>query len=148
LAAGVRELDRPQRAFYRYHLLRGLKEVYAAVAARGGGPISAADACAIDTLRGWDEHIVAPRFGFDSAEHYWREATAIPLLPAITVPTLAVVATHDPMVLAHTVGPHLEGIETIQTVHVGEAGHVGFPEAVELMPGVAGSIEGALIEWL
>lgn len=147
LAAGVHELDRRHRAFYRRHLLGGLKEVYAAVAKRGGGPISLEEAMAIDTLGEWDARIVAPRFGFASAEAYWREATAIPLLPAITVPALSVHATYDPMVLAHTVRPYLDPVTSIEAVHLSEAGHVGFPDLVELA-GERGSIEALLIEWL
>jgi uncharacterized protein len=154
LAAGAFEIDRPQRYVYRQHLLRGLKEMYTAVATRRETVVPLEEALRIDTIRAWDERIVAPRFGFRDAEDYWARATVMPMLDAISVPTLAVVASHDPMVLAHTVRPALTRAKNLEVVYVDEAGHVGFPEAIDL--GLRGriatrgpvSVEHQVISWL
>ncbi len=154
LAAGAFEIDRPHRFLYRQHLLRGLKEMYAAFAARRGGGVPVREALAIDTIRAWDEAIVAPRFGFRDAEDYWARATVMPILDAIRVPTLAVVAEHDPMVIAHTVRPALERARGVEVAFVDRAGHVGFPEEFDLgigslAEGAAGdTVERQVVAWL
>lgn len=132
LAAGAAEIDRRRRTVYRRHVLRGLKEIYAAVTRRRGPIVPLAEAMKIDTIRSWDERIVAPRFGFEGAEDYWARTTVVPLLDRISLPTLAVIASHDPVVLAHTVRPALERARSLEVVYVDEAGHLGFPGGVDL----------------
>ncbi len=159
LAAGAIEIDRPRRYVYRRHLLRGLKEIYVAVASRSDAILPLDEAMKIDTIREWDERIVAPRFRFRNAEDYWARATVMPILDQISLPTLAVVASHDPMVLAHTVRPALDGARNLDVVYVDGAGHVGFPEWTDLGLGsgagaglatgaIASSIERQVIDWL
>jgi predicted alpha/beta-fold hydrolase len=148
LAAAATEMDRPQRAIYRAHLLRGLKEIYAATALRRRAHLPVEEAMRIKTLRAWDEHVVAPRFGFLGAEDYWARATVVPLLDRIDVPTLFVAATHDPMVLSHTTRPALARAEKLSVVDVARAGHVGFPERLDLGLGFSGSVERQLVDWL
>lgn len=154
LAAGVVEIDRPQRYVYRQHLLRGLKEMFTAVAARRETTIPLAEALAIDSIRAWDERIVVPRFGFRDAEDYWATATVMPILDAIAIPTLAVVASHDPMVLSHTVRPALSRARNLEVVYVDQAGHVGFPETIDLglstraAAPAAHNVERQVLAWL
>jgi predicted alpha/beta-fold hydrolase len=155
LAAAAAAIDRPQRAIYRGHLLRGLKEIYAATARRKRADLPLAEAMGIRTMRTWDELVVAPRFGFRDAEDYWARASVVPLLDRIEVPALFASATHDPMVLAHTTRPALERATKLDVVHVARAGHVGFPEALDLGLGSAPrgtdlprTVERQLIDWL
>jgi predicted alpha/beta-fold hydrolase len=157
LAAAAREIDRPQRAIYRGHLLRGLKEIYAAMARRRATHVPLAEAMRIRTMRTWDDLVVAPRFGFCSAEDYWARATVMPLLDHIEVPTLFVSATHDPMVLSHTTLPALTAAKTLEVVHVARAGHEGLPEDLDLglsspaaarAPRFTTPVDRQLVDWL
>ena len=64
---------------YRRHVLDRLKEMYVAVAKRrpaGLLPASAAVARGISRIRAWDNAIIAPRYGFASAEDYYARASA------------------------------------------------------------------------
>ena len=152
LEAGVREIDQPKRILYRWNVLRGLKNIYAASAARGAGlPVPVRQLSSIDTLEDWDAQVVAPTFGFDDARQYWRSQSVHAHLSAIRVPTLAVVTRHDPMVLFHTLEPHLDANPSIERIVLDEGGHVGFPPDVDLGlgfgPGGSG-IADQLLGWM
>ena len=105
--AGATELDKPAGAFYRRHLLSGLREVHAAAHRRLPLHIGPESTKRIARLREWDELVVAPRFGFRSAEHYYAHVSVGPRLSAIEAPTLMVVTEHDPMVRYSTLLPSL-----------------------------------------
>lgn len=76
-------------------------------------------------LRDIDELVIAPSGGFDSAEHYYAEASPGPKLAAIKQPLTIVFSEDDPVVpvepLLNT--PHNSSIEVITTRH---GGHLGF----------------------
>lgn len=158
LATGVRAIQRLDRRPYQFHVLRGLKDHYAAVAARHGegsriAPARAADVRRIRTIIEWDERVIAPRYGFRDADHYYEEAGVGPHLAAITIPTLLVAADADPMIPDTTVRPALERASaSVRVVWTGRGGHVGFPDDLELglapeSPGEAG-IERQVVAWL
>lgn len=144
LAQGVRAIQRLDRRPYQFHVLRGLKEHYAAVAARHGertrvAPARVADVRRIRTILEWDEQVIAPRYGFSSADHYYAEAGVGPHLGAIEIPTLLVAADADPMIPDATVRPALERASgAVRVVWTGRGGHVGFPDDL-----VLGLIESA-----
>jgi predicted alpha/beta-fold hydrolase len=76
-------------------------------------------------LRQFDELYTAPRCGFQSATHYYRTVSSLPLVPRILVPTLIVTARDDPFIAVESfeslsVGPHIE-IEI-----AAQGGHLGF----------------------
>ncbi len=50
------------------------------------------------TLRGYDDQVVAPEWGFAGADDYYRRATALPVIPRIGVPTLILTARDDPFI--------------------------------------------------
>jgi hypothetical protein len=149
LGRGARAIDEPARRFYRRHIMRSLKEIYAEVARRREMPLSAAEASRIDTIREWDTRIVAPRFGFASADQYYEVSSVAPRLGAIAVPALVVAARHDPMVPAETVEPALVGLRgPVEVRWIDRGGHVGFPARVDLgMPG-SRDLEGQVVGWL
>lgn len=140
LAAGVRAIQRLDRRPYQFHVLRGLKEHYLAVAARHGegtpvAPITGAEARRIRTIGEWDERVIAPRYGFRSAAHYYEEAAVGPHLASIRVPALFVAADADPMIPDVTVRPGLAAVREhahLRVVWTGRGGHVGFPDDVSL----------------
>jgi len=152
LEAGCHEIDRPRRALYRRNVLRGLKEIYAAVTERGGPqPAPLARVRAITTLEDWDETVVARRFGFDDARDYWRSQSAGPRLGELKVPCLSVVTRHDPMVVFHTLEPFLDANPQVERIVLDEGGHVGFPPDIDLglrrAPGGSG-VSAQLLGWM
>jgi uncharacterized protein len=149
LDASATAIDRPERWIYRQHVLRGLLEIYQSVAARRRVPLPLTAARRIRTIRDWDHRIVAPRHGFESAEHYYTEVSVATRLAALKVPALLVQAEHDPMVLAETVRPALAAASQHLEVHwVETGGHVGFPRDLRLGSGSVLGLERAVTTWL
>ncbi|HKB37779.1 MAG TPA: alpha/beta fold hydrolase [Gemmataceae bacterium] len=77
------------------------------------------------TLRTWDERVVAPQWGFDGADDYYRRSSALPLIPNIQVPTLILTARDDPIIAVEPfeelkAPPHVE----VRIERFG--GHLGF----------------------
>ena len=148
LAAGAYEIDKPQRRPYLNHLLHGLRAMYRRCRHPQAMPISAAQADRIRTIRDWDDQIVAPRFGFASAEDYWARCSAGPVLQKITCPTLLVHAAADPMVLTRSVQPSLRGATHLTSIVTRRGGHVGFPRNIDLGLGSSGNVENQVLAWL
>lgn len=146
--AGARALDQPAGRIYRRHLLRGLKEVYRAAHARLPITIPISRLEQIEGLREWDRLVVAPRFGFDSAEHYYHCVSVGRKLDAIDVPTLMLVADQDPMVKLETLRESLDRAGKVRVVRTPRGGHVGFPKGLDVGVGHAGSVEDQIIAWL
>ncbi len=148
LEKGARAIDRPHRAFYRLHMLRGLKEIYQKVAARRDVPLPVDKAMRIDTLEQWDEEVISPRHGFAGAEDYWAKTSACNILGDIETPTLFVAAERDPMVLIDTVRPWLASAKRLRRVITDRGGHVGFPQQVDLGIGTSGTVDDQIIRWM
>jgi hypothetical protein len=149
LDASATAIDRPERWIYRQHVLRGLLEIYGSVAARRRVPLPLSAARRIRSIREWDHRIVAPRHGFESADHYYSEVSVAPRLGKLRVPALLVQAEHDPMVLAETVRPALLPAPDKLEVHwVENGGHVGFPSDLRLGNGDERGLESAVARWL
>jgi predicted alpha/beta-fold hydrolase len=147
-------IDRPERWVYRRHLLTGLKQMYSGVARRRPAPLTAEEARSISSVRAWDHRIVAPRFGYKSAEHYYAEESAAPRLGDISVPSLLIAAEADPMVPADTVRPGLRNASSRLDVRwLASGGHVGFPRSLDLGLGLSAQgnaigLEAQVIGWL
>ncbi|RMG99538.1 MAG: alpha/beta fold hydrolase [Deltaproteobacteria bacterium] len=128
-------IDAPRSYPYRRHLLAELVRMYAKVAARGNGPVPLSRAKRIRSIYRWDTEIVAPRFGFESAEHYYAETSVGPHLPEVRIPALVVAARHDPMVPLASLEPSLSrvrGSDRVDLRIVDRGGHVGFPASARL----------------
>src|SRR5689334_6773243 len=148
LECSATDFDRPVRAFYRRHVLSGLKKIYASVGKRRRLDFSVDAAMRIGKIRSWDKHVVAPRFGFSSAEDYYARVSAVFALPRIALPTLVVAAKADPMVPERTLLPALRQCSpSIDWRWVDRGGHVGFPVDLDLgVPGERG-LERQILEW-
>jgi uncharacterized protein len=141
LDLSCRAIDAPSKWVYRRHVLRGLKRMLADVGARRQLHVAPAAVAAVTTLREWDRLVVAPRWGFSSAEHYYEEASVGPRLGDLAVPALVIESELDPMVLAETVRPSLASAPAhLEARWYDDAGHVGFPPGVD--------VERDAIEWL
>jgi predicted alpha/beta-fold hydrolase len=147
-------LDEPSRWVYRRNVLEGLKSGYAATIARQADRHlpTMAEVRAIRKLRAWDDRVVAPRFGYRSAEHYYAEASVAPRLGELGRPALVVAATHDPMIPAETLHPWLDGGHAAHPMldarWVEEGGHVGFPPSFDLGLGGETGLEPQVFRWL
>jgi len=126
-------IDRPALWVYRHHVLSGLKEIYAAVAAKRSVPTPLPRILRVKTLREWDTLTVVPRYGFASVDDYYTRMSIGPRLSALTCPTLLLPSRHDPMVPPWAFESHLRDIPEALTVRwIDDGGHVGFPEHVAL----------------
>ncbi len=142
LAKSAAALDEPRLKLYRHHVLAGLKEIFVETARYRPMPIDVREVMEIQTIRAWDEKVVAQRFAFGSAEAYWASQNVGSRLHEVRVPSLIVVAEEDPMIPIGTVRPSLEAAahcSLVRPVYV-RGGHVGFPSATHL--GIAGADAG------
>ena len=148
LERSATDFDRPLRAFYRRHVLSGLKRIYAAVGKRRPVPFPVSAALRIDKIRTWDKLVVAPRFGFASAEDYYARVSAVFALPSIARPTLIVACRADPMVTEQTLRPAVRQCSpSIDWRWADRGGHVGFPRDFDLgLPGARG-LERQILAW-
>jgi predicted alpha/beta-fold hydrolase len=149
LARGADAIDQPVRFMYRRHILESIKDVYAAVARRRSMPLTLPETRRIKTLREWDERVIAPRFGFRGANHYYTEMSVDSRLSLLSVPTLLIAARHDPMIPASTVAHVLESAAPNLDVRwMNRGGHVGFPADVDIGESAAGYLEPQVVAWL
>lgn len=147
LSRSADAFDAPSFSLYRRHVMASLHEIYTAAYQRNPRGIVPERARRIDKIREWDEHVVAPRFGFASAEHYYQSISVQQRLPELHAPALYVGAPFDPMVppRAVEIASHLQKL----TVHwEPTAGHLGFPRGFDL--GLSGprGLESQVLAWL
>jgi predicted alpha/beta-fold hydrolase len=148
LDASAHAFDRPVCELYRRYILRSLYEIYEDVARRRRVPISVALARRIRSIREWDRLIVAPRYGFRDAEHYYHSVSVGPWLPELRMASLLVFARHDPIVPASSVSAALEGHAPRTMVRwIERGGHVGFPAKLDLGFGSLLGLEGQIMSW-
>ncbi len=80
----------------------------------------------IDDLLEFDNQLTAPLHGFENAHDYYRQASAMPYLKHIAVPTLIIHAKDDPMLSIKAV-PSRQDVSEHVTLRISEkGGHVGF----------------------
>ena len=148
LKPSAQAFDRPRGAFYRRHVLAGLKEIYHNVATRHEVPLPVREASKIDTIKEWDDRVISPRYGFAGAEDYWAQTSACHVLDDIEIPTLFVASERDPMVGIDTLRPWLQNATRLRRIVTSQGGHVGFPREVDLGLGTAGTVEDQIIQWM
>ncbi|MGE0791147.1 MAG: YheT family hydrolase [Sandaracinaceae bacterium] len=149
LSFGAFEIQRPMGRPYQWHVLRGLKESYAAIAGRRPTPVPVDEALAISTILEWDERIVVPRFGFDSRAHYYASMSAGPRLDRVGVPSLFVAAENDPIVSAAQVRHWLvRPNQPVEVAWTTRGGHVAFPRDLRLVGEHPGHVDAQILAWL
>lgn len=145
LARSSRDFDERMATVYKQYVLTHLKRFMVALGRAGRAPVSVARALAVRSIREWDDVIVAPRFGFGTADRYYAEASVGAHLARLTTPAVYVGAHHDPMVLRDSVEASLAGASKRLDVRwIARGGHVGFPADLDLggagPKGLAGQI--------
>ena len=151
LFSAQRHIDAPRAWLYRRHVLNGLKSIYAAVAARGRPvPTPLATVLAVRTIHEWDRVAIAPRYGYDSPEHYYEALSIVPHLMDLAVPALLVAGRADPIIPATTIEPFVpaEGRDGRLVVRwVDRGGHVNFPRSLDLGFGPERGLEAQVFQW-
>lgn len=142
-------IDARERSVYLWHVLSGLKEMYRSVARTREVPLPPNEADKIRTIREWDGRVVAPRYGFASAEDYYARMNVAQVIDKIRIPALVAHALHDPMVPAETVRSVLERASAkVTTRWIDDGGHLGFPRTARALEGMAGGVEDQIIAWV
>ncbi|HYB13410.1 MAG TPA: alpha/beta fold hydrolase [Myxococcota bacterium] len=126
LAAASQRFLAPRNRFYRASLLRAMKRE----STLPGAELSSRERAAIFEARSvleFDEHFVAPRNGYASAQEYYAKNSAVKFLRSIRVPTLVIHALDDPWIPAesYTRFPWWENDCLVPLFSPG-GGHVGF----------------------
>ncbi len=125
----TRALERPENFLYEWNFVRDLKRRMRTKARLRPGAFDLSGLDAIRTVRGFDEAITAPHFGFRNASDYYYRASAMRVVDRISVPALIIAAEDDPFVPVHPFrdakvrrNPH---IELHISAHGGHCGFVG-----------------------
>lgn len=149
LAPGAVEIDHWSRRPYLNHMLRALCEIYGSVARdRTDVPISVEKAKSIRSIRVWDNEVVAPWHGFESAEDYYGKVSVAPHLPTMTTPSLVIVGKNDPMIPTHVVHPSLAKASRAIDARTVPGGHVGFSPSLEIGEKGPRGIDEQICSWL
>lgn len=147
LLATVQDFDRGRNWVYRQYILRSLATMADAMAENQ--PMNGREVRRLSWLRDFDHQIVAPRFGFDSAEDYYAKTNVAERLHRLRVPGLLVASEGDPMISARSVRAGLgEAPEHLRVVWSANGGHVGFPPDADLGLGGGPGMEHQVIHWL
>ncbi len=150
LSVSGADLDRPMHWLYRRYLFSGLLDMYAAMQPAYELAHSLDEVRQVSTLRQWDSMTVVPRFGFASADDYYRRASVGPLLPQLEVPALLLASRWDPMVSARSIdNPYAEAAaDQLRVVWSQRGGHVSFPRHLDVGLGPQAGLEAQLWSWL
>lgn len=128
LAASQRKLERPRNAAYVRYVVGNMRNDLEGVA----HPSFTRDVGRIRSVLEFDEHIIAPYFGFENAADYYRCVSCKALLSKVAVPLLAIHAADDPWIPVedyHSAQwPDREPAGALVLPH---GGHVGFHGAGE-----------------
>ena len=117
----------PAARLYRDAFVRELLAMARGFAERGTGRRELAALGRPRTLRAFDHGWTAPIHGFASAEDYYRQASALSLLPRIAVPTLVIQAADDRLVPAAPLATlALPDTSPLQRMVVEHGGHCAF----------------------
>lgn len=88
----------------------------------------------ITNFRDFDQHITAPLHGFEGADDYYQQSSALPFLARITIPTLVLHAKDDPFMNHHVI-PSVEHLSEFVRVELSErGGHCGFVQGTPWCP--------------
>jgi predicted alpha/beta-fold hydrolase len=154
LAPLQRHIDEPQLAFYRGQVLRGLREIHAAVAV--AHPERVPEHATVEavrrlrTVRAFDEAVICPRHGFASPEAYYEAIGIAPHLGSLAVPSLLVATERDPMVPIEQVRAAVADAgrtAAFELVVSERGGHMGFPPDTDLGFGDRPGLTAQVLAW-
>ncbi|MCB2108472.1 MAG: alpha/beta fold hydrolase, partial [Rhodobacteraceae bacterium] len=126
LKAAQLNIMRPRNAVYHWHLLRHMKESLISPNARAR--IDETDTVSrVRSVYEFDDLIVAPANGFDSAEDYYHRSSSGSVLNRITTPTLIIHPQNDPWVPYEALVERTQGLgKNVRIAAPHDGGHIGF----------------------
>jgi predicted alpha/beta-fold hydrolase len=90
---------------------------------------------AIRSIEEFDDHYVAPAFGFANASDYYSKASSLPFAGSIRVPTLIIHAEDDPFIpIAPLRDPSIAANPYLLLIATERGGHVAFVSATSRDP--------------
>jgi uncharacterized protein len=123
----TRALERPENVLYEWNFVRDLKRRMRTKARLRPGTFDVSRLDAIRTVRGFDEMITAPHFGFRNASDYYHRASAMRVIDRISVPALVLTAEDDPFVPVQAFrDPRVRANRHIELHISAHGGHCGF----------------------
>ena len=130
LQASSEHIGRPQNQVYMRRFLKSLRQKIRAKAALLPGQVDVEGLDALRNFPQFDDKYTAPMHGFDSAEAYYRHASAGRYLSGIRVPTLLVNALNDPFLPATCYPSEAAAHSPFVFLETPpDGGHVGFAES-------------------
>jgi predicted alpha/beta-fold hydrolase len=127
LAACADALQKPENYFYQRRFVKGLVARYTRKAALFPKIYAQHSLDDIRSVRGFDDVITAPCFGYRDAQEYYEAASARNVLAQIRVPTLMITAQDDPFVpYGSFLTARAAESSAIQFVAPERGGHCGF----------------------
>jgi len=127
LAACVDAIGQPGNALYQRHFVQKLKARLRRKARRSPGRFTLNGIERVRTVRGFDDAITAPHFGYRDADDYYFRASACRVTGRIAVPALIVTAQDDPVVpFSIFGGAEVRGNPRICVVAPERGGHCAF----------------------
>ncbi|HEX7139330.1 MAG TPA: alpha/beta fold hydrolase [Vicinamibacterales bacterium] len=126
----TRALERPENVLYEWNFVRDLKRRMRTKGRLQPGTFDLSKLGAIRTVRGFDEVITAPHFGFRNASDYYYRASAMRIIDRISLPALIIIAEDDPFVPLHPFrDARVRGNPHIDLRISAHGGHCGFVAA-------------------
>ncbi len=126
LAECVEALEHPDNQIYQNYFLRSLKQKILAKSRQYPDVYKTDSMKQILTIRQFDNQFTAPHGGFGTADRYYREASSMPLISKIAVPTLIICAKDDPLVPINSFQKILSSCPQIEFLITEQGGHGGF----------------------
>jgi len=123
----VDELEKGFNRFYEQRFLVGLKEKLKEKQRLFPDLYETSGLHLVRSLREFDDRYTAPCGGYGTAERYYRQASALPVLDRIRVPALIIQARDDPFVpFSSFTSPQLKSgyIELLDPEHGGHAAFI------------------------
>lgn len=149
LSLSTAALDDRALKTYLGFLLRSLKKATVPIMKRRDLGLSIEQMQSIQSIREWDEKLIAPRFNYANADAYYADVSARRCLADLAVPTLLLLSRNDPMILGSTIEPALKDAPAhLETHWLSTGGHVGFPSSLDLGFGTHRGIHGQAMGWL
>jgi len=114
------------RHLYSRYFLRSMRQKLQEKAQRFPGTIDVLRLAQLKTLRDFDDYYTAPMHGYRDVLDYWAQASSLPVLRAIAVPTLVLNARDDPFVPAPCLPGSRDASAQVLLHQPARGGHVGF----------------------
>jgi len=122
LAAGVRRVGQPDNRIYELRFLQRMRERLTET-----GRYTREQLASIKTIYEMDDKIIAPAFGFEGAEHYYRTQSSQNFLDRIRVPALLITSKDDTFIPFEIYShPAIQSNPFLRLVATDHGGHLGF----------------------